>query len=227
MLVTLSLLLAGVPLFSADTETFYAREQPRVLLLHSYYPDYRWTANITTGIQKVLEESGLGVHLEIEYLDTRRFAFDDLRPLLLETLRIKYGGEDFSAILCADDNALRLLMELDEKPFNSVPVVVCGINSNWDLVQADPDRITGVFEQGESLRVLNLVQKMHPDSSHFVGIFDASDEGLLFRESAREQVEKKLHSRELIELYNLTVEELANLPDDSVILSDRTPSAGF
>ena len=223
ILLALILLPTAKPLFPADTETFYAREHPRILLLHSYNPDYLWTANITTGIQKVLEESGLVVHLEIEYLDTRRFPFDDLRPLLLETLRIKYGGEDLRAILCADDNALLLLMELDEKPFNSVPVVVCGIDSNWDLVQANRDRITGVFEQGGLRSPLDLAQKMHPDSRHFVGIFDASDEGLLFRERAREQVEKKLHSRELIELFNLTVEELveelANLPDDSVILS--------
>ncbi|MFH1966100.1 MAG: hypothetical protein ABIJ42_11250, partial [Acidobacteriota bacterium] len=225
LLLALILLASANPLFSVDPATSFSGEQYRILLLHSYNPEYRWTANITEGIQKVLGESGLRIDLKIEYLDTKRFEFNDLRPILLETLRAKYGGADLSAILCADDNALLLLMELDENPFSSVPIVVCGIDANWSLVQANRNRITGVFEQGGSLTGLKLVLRMHPDSRHLVGIFDDSDEGLLFREGTREQVRNKLHSRELIELSSLTIEELikelGNLPDDSVIYSYR------
>jgi signal transduction histidine kinase len=224
-LLSFMLLPAANPLFSADTSTSFSGEQYKVLLLHSYNPEYPWTAKITEGVQKVLEKSGLRISLKIEYLDTKDFVFEELRPILHQTLKTKYGGESFNAIMCADDNALLLLLELDEKPFNSVPIIVCGIDSNWQLVEDNRDRITGVFEMGDDLDGLKLALRMYPDSRHFVGIWDTSDEGLLFRESAREQVRNQLYSRDLIELFDLTVEELleelSKLPDDSVILSYR------
>ena len=219
------ILAAASPLFSADPAVAFSGPQYRVLLLHSYNPEYSWTAKITEGVEKVLEESDLRIYLKIEYLDTKSFLFEDLRPILLETLKAKYGGDSFDAIICADDNALLLLLELDEKPFNSVPIVVCGIDSNWQLVKKNRDQITGVFEKGDDLDALKLALRMYPDSRHFVGIWDTSDEGLLFRERAREQVRNELYSLDLIELFDLTVEELieelSKLPDDSVILSYR------
>ncbi len=139
ILLAFILLAAINPLFSADTDTSFSGEQYKALLLHSYNPEYSWTAKITEGVQKVLEESNLKIYLKIEYLDTKRFVFEDLRPILLETLKSKYGDESFDVILCADDNALLLLMELDEEPFNSAPIVVCGIDSNWQLVEDNRD----------------------------------------------------------------------------------------
>ena len=223
ILLLLLILAAARPLLSVDKDALLTGEQYRVLLLHSYSPEYPWTANITEGIQKVLDESDLRIDFKIEYLNTKEFSFNDLRPILLETLRLKYGETDLDAILCADDNALLLLMELDEKPFNSVPIVACGIGSNWHLVKSNRNRLTGVIELGDNSGTLNLGLRMHPDSRHFVGIWDTSDEGLFLREKTREQMKSKLADRELIELNNLTIEELiqalTELPEDSVIIS--------
>ncbi len=59
----------------------------------------------------------------------------------------------------ADDNALLILMELDEEPFNSVPVVVCGIDSNWQLVERNRGNLTFKFPGDLQPRALSVIIK--------------------------------------------------------------------
>ena len=88
----------------------FADEQGKVLLINSYHPQYRWTAELTRGVQDTLAREVPPENLYIEYMDARHFV-DDRRYLqkFIAILKYKYSRYQPNVIITSDDAAYYFL----------------------------------------------------------------------------------------------------------------------
>ncbi|MEJ2588839.1 MAG: hypothetical protein P8165_14945 [Deltaproteobacteria bacterium] len=92
--LTMALMVAFAGLgddVSADTVQAPPDSAPQVLVIHSYYPTFTWTDNITRGIRKAFEEDHQGkVALNFEFLDAKRHPEPAYLDRIADLLRMKY-----------------------------------------------------------------------------------------------------------------------------------------
>ena len=71
----------------------FGQEMPsrHLLVLHSYNQGYKWTDEITRGIETVLRDRGKAVKVHYEYMDTKRLSDPAYFRLLYETYRYKFA----------------------------------------------------------------------------------------------------------------------------------------
>ncbi len=193
----------------------------RVLLLHSYHKGLRWSDDITTGVETILNLDDTNVDLHIEYMDTKRVADDIYFEQLLALYRYKFQPTDFDVILTADDDAFYFVMDHREELFNDVPVVFCGLNSfSEDVIQAEQG-VTGVVETADHLKTLNLALTLHPNAQHLYIIVDNTTTGQVMRAQIEKALEQLSRPVEIVFLGDLSMSELEarlrELPTDSIV----------
>jgi len=114
--------------FSLATVAWFKLSQPRILVLHSYAPDYSWTRDIDIGLKRVLDAK-LGYKVQWHYMDTKnhpdkeskvkagmlaRRSIDALKPNLIIAIdddaqiyaAKQYAGDPNISILFAGINGL-------------------------------------------------------------------------------------------------------------------------
>lgn len=124
----------------------------KIMLLHSYHPEYIWTQDITHHIEQRLAETG--VELEIFYMDTKRRA--TIAEKKASALKAKAAIDNFApnVIIAADDDASKYVI----MPYyirSDIPVVFYGVNwdaSAYGFTKEDSNipqypNITGMVEQ--------------------------------------------------------------------------------
>lgn len=82
---------------------------PRVLVVHSYAPDFSWTRDLHAGIVSVLQGPEVQGRYRVEYMDAKRHHSPEYIRQLLGIYRQKYAGERFDGIILTDDHALDLM----------------------------------------------------------------------------------------------------------------------
>ncbi len=156
-----------------------AKKIKNILILHSYHQGFKWTDNISRGIESELADLGSDIELHYEYLDTKRsfganyfehiVAFKQYKTMLN---KIKYA-----VIICADNNALKYVVEYGEKLYPDVPVVFCAINNFTPQLLKKRKKFTGVIETIDYKSNLDLVSRIHPKRTNIVVIIDRTPTG--------------------------------------------------
>ncbi len=115
----------------------------KVLLVHSYHPEYPWVASITNGIKKAFE--GKPVELEIFYMDTKRKTSDEWKAEMGRRAREKIESWHPEVVITADDNAQIFVAQdyLNKTPF----FVFCGVNANPADYGFPASNVTGIIER--------------------------------------------------------------------------------
>jgi hypothetical protein len=115
----------------------------KILFVDSYHEGYEWSDGIETGLQNVLE--GTGVELNIVRMDTKRNTDDEFRQEA--ALRAKAEIEAFEpdVVIAADDNAQSYLVVPYLKD-TSLPVVFCGVNWDASIYGYPASNVTGMVE---------------------------------------------------------------------------------
>lgn len=129
--------------FILFTTTLTASPTFRVLEIHSYRPDYRWTQNIRDGLRNSL--TNYNIEVSVEYLDITHSRETQFK-LLDEIYSHKYKQNQFNLIVISDNNALEFMKLYRDKIFGVIPVIFCGINGYYDLNLEGLSQITGVTE---------------------------------------------------------------------------------
>lgn len=120
-----------------------ADNEKRVMLIHSYHPDFSWVGDITQGIRQVL---GNTASLSVHYLDTKRIPKSEFSIRSEQTYQTFLIEKPDVVVIC-DDNGFRLL---GNRISETTPVVFCGINGDlrtdypWAVQRAN---VTGVVER--------------------------------------------------------------------------------
>lgn len=194
----------------------------RILVLHSYHPEFYWTASIHQGILEQLDNRK-DIHLYVEYMDTKRFSPESLHDDLVHLFKTKYGNLTFDVVISSDDNAFNFLLKERSTLFNNAPIVFCGVNNYSPARLQGQQNITGIAEEVDFLTTTQLILDLFPNTKHIAVVSDITQTGLLHQKKYDETVIPLLSNRVTFErLYRLAPEELTDklkaLPPDSAVM---------
>lgn len=154
-------------------------EQPKkhVLYLNSYHQGYQWSDSILEGVRSVLDQSEYKIDLQIEYMDAKKYNYEDVTGMLFRLYQEKFAGEKFDAIIVSDNDALVFASQYRDELFPGVPLVFCGVN-DFKPEMVAKGNTTGVVENFDPQMTLDLALKLHPDRRHMVVVGDESTAGV-------------------------------------------------
>jgi two-component sensor histidine kinase/ABC-type uncharacterized transport system substrate-binding protein len=158
----------------------------RILVLHSYHRGYKWTDDISEGIEKVLKESGVPFKLTYEYMDTKKVFNEDYLELLKNLLREKYHKVGFDLIIGTDDNAFDFLLQNRDNVFAGAPVVFCGTNFLDESRLEGRTGFTGVSEDPDFRNNIETILRLHPKVKKIAFITDVTTSGKTFHGKLQE-----------------------------------------
>ena len=217
-------MVMAVCLLASSAAVARSAQPRRILIVNSYHKEFEWTDAQVAGAREVLTSAIDDLELYVEYLDTKRIAFEgDYADLLSRTLRLKYKDVKLDAIITTDDNALRLVMKLHEDVFRGVPVAFCGVNDYQPSLLAGRDQFTGLVEVLDIKPTIDLAMKLHPNTRKVVVIVDDTPTGMGQRRDVAIVAAQcnELHF-EYLKSEDLTHDELlaklAALDSDSIVL---------
>lgn len=156
-----------------------------VLFLNSYHNGYHWSDGLLKGVRSVLNNSKHKIDLQIEYMDTKKFTYDDVSKNLFSLYKSKFQHKSFDIIIISDNDALNFINEYRSRLFPDVPVVFCGVN---DLKDSDiaSGNITGIVEVFDFLATIEAAKNIHPEKDRLIILSDDSTAGA----AIRKQIEK-------------------------------------
>ena len=194
-----------------------------VLLLHSYHKGYEWTNSISIAIENSFKYTD--VEITTEYMDTKRIYSEDYMESLFTFYKKRYKNRKFDAIIASDNNALEFLNTYHDKIFSNTPIVFCGINNfnkktfkNYNIYK----RTTGVVEEVDIEKNINLILDLHPNLSKLLVINDTTTTGKSMKKEFFEVYEKYKNEINFEYIDTFKLEELQKkvkkLDKNSVIL---------
>ncbi len=157
-----------------------------VLFLNSYHNGYAWSDDILQGARSFFAESGYIVDLQIEYLDTKRFASPERSRALLEFYREKFRDAKYDVVIASDDYAYNFLLDHQDRLLPGVPVVFCGVNDFRPERLVGRGNITGVVENVDFEGTFRLAARLHPEKTRMVVVGDQSVTGMAIQRQVRE-----------------------------------------
>lgn len=139
--------MAGLFLVFASVFIIIANVQkPRILVLHSYHPDYAWVREVSVGIKRILDKYP---HYSIRwhYMDTKRHndkRFMHIAAKAADSLIRRWTP---NVIIAVDDNAQKLVASkyVNDSKIN---IVYTGVNGKQsDYGYEDAKNVTGILER--------------------------------------------------------------------------------
>ncbi len=156
------------------------QEPRRVLLLNSYHKGYRWTDEITRGVEEVF--AGKNIELHVEYMDTKR-QFGYLHQSYLNSLlSLKHIKHRYDAVITSDDNAFDFFRENRDRIAGTSPHVFCGVNFLTPEKISGLRGITGVNERVDIAGNVELIRRLHPDTRTVLVVTDNTTTGRIVQE---------------------------------------------
>lgn len=170
-----ALLLICSLLILLQCGALHAAENHRVVVVHSYNPDYIWTQQINIGIQDGL--AGLGVVDKTFYMDAkRRPSSSHLEKAALEALQYI----DTSApevVICVDDAAQAYLAAKFLKGRERPQVIFCGVNAPLEKYGYPASNVSGVRERWHYRDAFALMKKIQPTAKSVAFLVEDSESG--------------------------------------------------
>lgn len=158
-----------------------------ILVLHSYHKGYEWSDSISKAIDESFKSTNH--HITTEYMDTKNIYSDQYLQHLYHFYQTRYAHRKFDLIIASDNNALYFLEQYHDKIFQNTPIIFCGINNfdqQWFENLHIKNRTTGVVEEVDIGKNIDLIQTLHPNLSKLVVINDTTTTGI----SIKKQFEK-------------------------------------
>lgn len=214
LLIFLVLITPGAAGDVDDTRT--------VMLLLSYNQGFTWTDDVVAGVVSVLPPDAR-TDLRIEYMDTKHAAgeayYDDFAAIYRE----KYRDSPPDVIIASEEDAYQFLREYKDTLFPGTPVVVTGLNWRPDRPAPESPDFTGVMEDYEIPRTIDLALSLHPETETLVIVNDnistAGKENALLLREIIPAYEDQVNVTVLEDLPFTDVEAaLQILPPESVVL---------
>ncbi|WP_024953950.1 sensor histidine kinase [Sulfurospirillum arcachonense] len=214
-----------VLLFIIVTFELFATTTPKnILLVHSYHKGYKWSDDISKVFENRFELRG-DAHITTIYMDTKRVNTPTYIDRLFKLYKEQFKQRNFDLIVTVDNNALAFVMKYHEQLFKNVPIVFLGIN-NLDGFKIKENNkrsyITGVVEEVDIEKNIDLILKIHPTLKKLVIINDHSRTGYAIKKDIYRVLPKYKDKLEFeyiddIEISNLK-RKVKNLSNHTAIL---------
>jgi ABC-type uncharacterized transport system substrate-binding protein len=194
----------------------------KVLILHSYHEGNEWTDSITAGVEAVLDAKDQNIEIYTEYMDASRIVEKGYSQKLYEFYRLKYGDIRFDAVIVADDEAFKFLLQRQRDLFPNTPCIFTGVNSYDPSLIPEGSACTGVMESPDFRGTLDAMLAIQPEAREVVVINDNTTTGAANRQLL-DEVTPDYEDRVTFTYYeDMRMDEVtaavATLPDDAVIL---------
>jgi len=147
------------------------QRKKKVLVIHSYHQGLIWTDDISKGISSVFIGRG-DIEVHTEYLDSKRNIDSVYFEELYRLYKYKHRNIKYDAILVSDNNALYFVRDNREEFFKDVPIVFCAIDQFTDSLIKGMSHITGVTEEIDFKKTVEVMLKLHPDAKEIVIVND-------------------------------------------------------
>lgn len=201
--------LLGIPFFPAADPVSPSIQSPKILIIHSYNPEYKWTENQYTGIMEALETLGREYIVYTEYLDWKRFPNEQHIELMRKIFEEKYPGKHIDLIMTTDDRATQFALANRKELFSDAPIVFSGLTRHMaeTLVDSAP-RITGVYEDLPVDETIRAAVRIHPRIDEIYTINERTESGRETERTMDESFAKLLPGRPIIEMGDLGIEAI-------------------
>lgn len=130
----------------------------KLLLVHSYHPEYPWVHSITEGVRQGLK--GSGVVLDVFYMDTKRRTDEAWKKEAGELARQKVSEWQPDVVITSDDNAQQYFAL--SYVGGELPIVFCGVNSDPSKYGYPATNVTGVIERPHFNDTIEFVNEFKP-----------------------------------------------------------------
>jgi ABC-type uncharacterized transport system substrate-binding protein len=130
----------------------------RILLVHSYHPEYPWVDTITQGIRSVIR--GTEIDLSIFYMDTKRHTDEAWKIDAGERARAEVGRYRPDVVLASDDDAQQYFAKAYVG--SALPIVFCAVDADPTKYGYPAANVTGVIERPHFRESLSLAQRLRP-----------------------------------------------------------------
>ncbi|PHR69523.1 MAG: hypothetical protein COA66_14335 [Arcobacter sp.] len=116
------------------TNTIYAKDSIKVLILNSWSPDHKWVQGEVKGIKDALRKRHKNIEFTTEYIDYPRIEGINKKKYMQayhQFFNNKYLDKKvkFDLIFVTDDPALDYILKYHDFYFPNTPVVFSGINN--------------------------------------------------------------------------------------------------
>ena len=202
-----------------------ADEPLKVLVLNSYHRGYDWSDRIMDAVRTEFDKTGLHIDLYFEYMDARRYSFEEAFSYSKELCSAKYHDVQFDVIICSDLAAFYFFLGNRDLLFAGAPMVFCGIQRFDDSMLQDHKSVTGVVEAYDYKSTIDVALEFHPSVGQIVLI---SEYPSAFLEPYKKQLESymaQLNRQVEIVHFSLAeltmtelLEKIAGLGGESVLL---------
>lgn len=210
--VAMMVLVWGLMIFGVEAIQA-APANKRVLLIHSYHPDYPTFFELTEGVRDGLAQAGFAqpaLVFDIEFMDVKRFYSEEAVSAFYERLSMKLSKlPPYDVILTADDIASQSAIQRQSQLFGDAPIVFFGVNDRpFAMKQNQNPNVTGVIEAASMLETAELASRLSREKPLIV-VTDSTPSGIGNLRAFQEEVKNELgSSSRVLSLGDMTFEEL-------------------
>jgi PAS domain S-box-containing protein len=166
--------VAGPSFKSVDAAADDAKVS-RVLYINSYDRGYSWSDDIERGLVEHFKNADRKIELSVEYLDGRRFPGTDRNDLMAAALAAKYTGYRQDVVVVSDNFAFDFAIQYRQRLFPDLPIVFCGFNNFRPEVLKGTRNITGVNEEVDFAKTVDLALQVQPAVGNLAFITSTGD----------------------------------------------------
>lgn len=157
----------------------------KVLVLHSYGPDFVWVQNLNKGIVKGLDEErfydGRNTTIDYFYMDTKRKASESWKKQVSEEAINAIRKMRPDVVIATDDNAQKYVVAkfLD----SSIPFIFAGVNADpasygyIDSMERPGHNVTGSIERERFEQSIRFLRRLQPNVRKIAVLCDGSPTG--------------------------------------------------
>lgn len=217
ILVAASFILASMASQSAEVTA------TRTLYINSYHRGYKWSDDIEAGLRDRIIESGKKIEMSFEYLDSRRFTYEEQISSIADSMAVKYARYRPGLVVVSDNAAFDFAVQNRERLFPSVPIVFGGYNNFRPDVLEGISNITGVNEEIDFAKTIEMALTVHPRTKTLAFIVSTADASNRSNASVIEQaVVPRFRDRYAIEVFKDASladiqQRLSQFPRDSLL----------
>jgi ABC-type uncharacterized transport system substrate-binding protein len=160
-------------------------KRKRVLVLHSYHPEFVWVQDVNKGIVRGLEEERFeadkNIQLEYFYMDTKRKTDEKWKLEVAGKAKARIAAFKPDVVIAVDDNAQKYVVK--DMANGDVPFVFLGVNANpmdygyLRSMEAPGGQVTGSIERERFEQSLALLRQLVPGAANLAILCDDGPTG--------------------------------------------------
>jgi two-component system, LuxR family, sensor kinase FixL len=214
---------------TGDVQDDAARPR-RVLALYSEASDLPVTVSFVRQFHAALKQrSANTVEHYVEYFDSPHFEGEAQSRIMCEFLRRRYADREIDVLFASGPFALQLLVKYRTTLFPATPIVY--YSGTLDEIKDYPQpAMTGILNPDTYGRTLELVLRLHPDTTEVFIISGTPDRDKSIERDVARQLEPFQGRVKLSYLTDLPLDRLIatvkSLPRGSILLYSRQQSDG-